>query len=397
MTVDARFILRQRGVIDLSGTQTRPITRDDLFEIIKENGGSGRYLHFRGLDFTNADLRGLDLSRSFFEECNFYRSVASPLITMDGREIPPSDLMFQSILKDWAEGEAVGVQGSEVVVTPTCMEGALFIRAKLDHANFDWVKLRRANFFGAHSEGTVFFHADLSEAILRFALFFRDDLRSSDFRDANLYGFQIDTPYLDDIKWGNHQMISSEKERKWDEAVHSYRMLGRAHDFAGLTDVAVEFRYRLQRAQSSLILDRALSRAKPPAEGWVGRRWVSAILNGGARDLISWITRSFIDFLCGFGERPWRVIRAILLIVALFTPCYFEYTMIDLSARGFGESILRLGRAAYFSASSSTALGYGSWAGQGLGWVKYVGVVQSFLGTFLTALLLVTFARRWIR
>lgn len=53
--------------------------------------------------------------------------------------------------------------------------------------------------------------------------------------------------------------------------------------------------------------------------------------------------------------------------------------------------------ALYYSATSFTALGYGQWAPQPIGWAKGMGVAEAFIGVFMMALLLVTFVRKWTR
>ena len=106
-----------------------------------------------------------------------------------------------------------------------------------------------------------------------------------------------------------------------------------------------------------------------------------------------------MDWLFGFGERPFRVVRAIGIVVLGFAPIYLVPSGFDFSLSGVGEFSIRLAEALYFSVASTSALGYGSWVdpNNALGWRVYLGGVQSFLGIFLNALFLVTFVRRWIR
>ena len=112
-----------------------------------------------------------------------------------------------------------------------------------------------------------------------------------------------------------------------------------------------------------------------------------------------WLVRRFIDWVFGFGERPFRVVRAIAIFVIGFAPIYFVPGSFDLSLIGVGDFFIRSAEAVYFSAASTSALGYGSWVNpnNALGWRGLLGGIQSFLGIFLNALFLVTFVRRWIR
>ena len=78
------------------------------------------------------------------------------------------------------------------------------------------------------------------------------------------------------------------------------------------------------------------------------------------------------------------MIRAIVLVVLAFAPAYFVTSEWDVSLDGMIELSVRIGKAVYFSAASTTALGYGPWVGLGdsLGWRVYLGAIQSFLGAF---------------
>ena len=129
------------------------------------------------------------------------------------------------------------------------------------------------------------------------------------------------------------------------------------------------------------------------------RRMLSSARHGGSGLLLRWMIRKGADAVFGFGERPRRVIRAIFVNVVVFAIVYlcFEYSGLDLSVAGLRESVTKTLEAIYFSAVSSTALGYGSWINGDMDLVKYFGAAQSFVGIFLMALLLVVFARRWMR
>ncbi len=58
-------VLVSQGVFQVSPSgvtsQVRPIWREDLELLMIENGGNAYLLHLEGLDFTGANLQGLDL------------------------------------------------------------------------------------------------------------------------------------------------------------------------------------------------------------------------------------------------------------------------------------------------------------------------------------------------
>lgn len=96
----------------------------------------------------------------------------------------------------------------------------------------------------------------------------------------------------------------------------------------------------------------------------------------------------FFNLLCGYGERPVRVV--VSAVVAVFGLALIYFAIGTLTPNAFLNSL-------YYSAVSFTALGYGQWAPQPTGWVKGLGAFEAFTGVFMMALFLVTFTRKMIR
>ena len=85
-------------------------------------------------------------------------------------------------------------------------------------------------------------------------------------------------------------------------------------------------------------------------------------------------------------------------VIGLFALAYFPYSGLPCFQAGCWARLWEgIWISLYFSGASFTALGYASWAPQLDSWVKYLGVVESFLGVFLIALFLVTFTRKMTR
>ena len=391
MPIDVRSLLTDREILDEQGNQNHPISREDILYIQERNGGKVSRLDFSGLKFTGADLRGLNFRRSRFYRCDFTGVIATPIVVENGREWPIGDGATDSVVEAWANGEPpCGVE-----VTPASFEMAFFTGGTLDRAHFRYAELKGAHLNSTSAHRTDFFAANLKKANFRFADFQGVDLRSADLRKSNLFGLQLETPYLENVNWGRKCIVSHEEKEHWDEAKAVYRMLARAHELAGLNEVAREFRYRFQKALTGEVQPRWRVRARNQE---IDNSTISTRLerqNDSGWTLGIYLGRVFLDCLFGYGERPRRVLGAITLTILAFTVFYFECSTLELTASGFREFGIRFVHALYFSVASSTALGYGSWVGQTMGWTKYIGVVQSFIGTFLNALLLVTFFRKW--
>ena len=395
MAIQPRTILATLGVFDEFGNQVRAVDREDVLEVIEVNQGAHDFLDFRGIDFEGADLRGLSLYRCGFEGCNLSRVNASPMVTYRGRELAIGDLAITETLDRWSNGEP---QSKEHLVTPTSMEGCILSYTTIKDAYFGFAQLEGCSFYNATVERTVFYSADLSTANFRFARFVDVDWRCADLRSANLYALTLQTSFLDDSNWGTELVILQEAVGNWDEALNVYRMLSRVHELAGMNELAGEFRFRQECVESNIIYQRALSLAgSTSSQPSLPRRWLSSCVHGGWKLLTKWLARRFYHWIAGYGHRPWRVLRAIALFVFVSAFLYIDYSPMELSLDGVAVFTERLFGAVYFSAASATALGYGSWVQEDTGWNRYIGVCQSFIGSFLNALFLVTFTRRWTR
>jgi hypothetical protein len=106
------------------------------------------------------------------------------------------------------------------------------------------------------------------------------------------------------------------------------------------------------------------------------------------RKPLHWAWSKLLSILCGYGERPMRALVSAIVIVFGLATIYFAAGA--LKPNTFLDSL-------YYSAVSFTALGYGGWAPQPSGWIKGLGVVESFVGVFMMALFLVTFTRKMTR
>ena len=312
----------------------QPVDRKYVESRIKQNGGAALNIQFQSLDFSDADLRGLDLSRAWFINCKFEYVHLGPLVKVFGKELPPCDPNAEDILARWEKGqladyeEATGTKLTDAVFRGDTIEDSYFYYANMQGVIFNQCRVR----------GAVFFKSDLRKAIFRFGRFDDVDWHFADLREAKMFSFRLETDRLQDVDWGRDLICAYETERKWNDAAGMYRMLSRAHELAGMVDTAGEFRYREKYVQLQNSLSKAMT----------------------ARNRVDAYTQWFVDQLFGFGERPWRVLRAALIVTLFFAFWYAEYSTLELSGDGVISLAQRAGRAVYFSLASSTALGYGS-------------------------------------
>ena len=395
------------GVLDKNGSQIRPVCRLDLLEVLRrldalsaQRFRLGRVC-FANLDFRGIDLRGLDLRRTrywrfSFEGCDFSKAVAYPMVEIEGIELSYGDLATEPTIALWKRGSEHQLKELEATVTPTKLDGSWMEGAILDGADFRYAEFRKTNLWNCRASNASFQYADLQEANLRYAQLVESDIRDANLSSAGMFGVNFDNCQLDDVNWGKKYVIVHEAENNWDEAWSVYRTLTRIHEQARLEDIAGEFRFRRERAYTEVIKGRIWGVQEAAEHGKLGQ-WLSVLSKLPKRRTGHWIYRKASEWLFGYGERPWRVLGAIALMVLMFSFAYFEYSDFQWSRAGWEEFGRRALRALYFSAVSTTALGYGSWLGNEIEPREYVGAIQSFVGIFLNALFLITFTRRWMR
>lgn len=108
--------------------------------------------------------------------------------------------------------------------------------------------------------------------------------------------------------------------------------------------------------------------------------------------------RFFMDWTCGYGEKPLWVIRTAAILILVMAILYWLSGGIILRP-GAGFTIREPGflDSVYFSVVTFTTLGYGDWYPNPNHWIRYVAMAEAFTGAFMMALFVLCFARKWMR
>ncbi len=228
-----------------------------------------------------------------------------------------------------------------------------------------WIDLRDLNL-----NGIILNKADLRNA----------NLEGADLKFANLTGislmdcrFSSDT-MLQNAEWGDY-ILADEIDEPLNAVENTYRRLKQWYTNAGIYDIAGEFFFREMTAQRKRIKWWPHPTQRKRINWWIHPRHRA------------W--SKFVSLICGYGERPLRVIGWAASVVLISALIYFIAGSVwEWSA--FWNSF-------YFSAVSFTALGYGSWLQATNDWIKGIGAFESFVGVFTIALFLITFTRKMRR
>lgn len=119
------------------------------------------------------------------------------------------------------------------------------------------------------------------------------------------------------------------------------------------------------------------------------------------RSFLKWLGSMFLNILYGYGEKPLRVIRSVLIEIVVFAFLFMILGIRTAENVALRHNILGLKSlpwrdlldCLYFSTVTFTTLGYGDFRPLE-GWSRLIAGVEAFTGAFMMALFVYTFARR---
>lgn len=343
-------------------------------------------------DLRHADLEGVNL-----EESNIGRA-----------DVRYADLTEGSNLKN---ATARKTDFRNAVITNGILDEADFWRSDFRNANLQWASFRSSNLWDSELQHTNLYDSDFDEADLREAnLQYADledaslvgtDLRSADLRNTRLYQtyfsdvrINSDTEFGDTCIYENPDELDDDWDDRWDAtpteaAVWTYRRLQDLHEKYALTERARHYHIRKEEAEK-----------KRHREEGNWKEWAIYAING---------------FLSRHGERPWRVVRISLYVIAVWSlffllsgirvPEDFSGTRtvgLELFSgisvpEPFGGTLVagldQVATSVYFSVVTFTTLGYGDLQ-PATGFAQALATIESFLGALLMAYLVFVLGRR---
>jgi len=226
-----------------------------------------------------------------------------------------------------------------------------------------------------------------------------------DFTDALLKNTKMKRDQIE-----NH--ILQEEERGFSEAKQVYLLLkNNFHSIGRYNDESWAFKKEkdMERLSYSFYSFKKDLAKKKKRKIFPILKWMHT------KDFKKWIISAFSNMIYGYGERPWNVVRTAIVIVFMFTllfsligignPEIIELTgtvihqtsknIVDLASKGLLKNnvIRNFPDSLYFSLVTFTTLGYGDFRPLE-GWGRILAGSEAFIGAFMMALFVYTFARR---
>jgi len=101
----------------------------------------------------------------------------------------------------------------------------------------------------------------------------------------------------------------------------------------------------------------------------------------------------FMNILCGYGEKPYRIILSALLTIITFALLYFSLNTVERS--GDPSYIFRWYDYLYYSTITFTTVGYGDFVPRAHPICRLLAAAEAFSGVFVTGLFIFTLARKY--
>ncbi len=111
----------------------------------------------------------------------------------------------------------------------------------------------------------------------------------------------------------------------------------------------------------------------------------------------NYLVNIFTYYLYGYGEKPLFTIRSSIIIIFIFAAIYWFSGSIIPNINNAAYAIpykLNFSDSLYFSVVTFTTLGFGDWYPDPSHWVRYIVMLEAFLGVFMIGLFVFSITRR---
>jgi len=299
-----------------------------------------------------------------------YRKKLTEYIDVSGsiKELYLRRLEFQEAQWQNIEAEEADLAGAD-------LSGADLSAANLKKANLTGAKLCKASLASADLEETHFLKSDLSgarlwNASIKNSNLVEANLQEADFLKSTISGVKLWHAKLDKVKFlTRHNFLGKSPidEEGALSASEAYRRLKQCFMASGRYDDAswASFKEK-QLERKDLFKNRKLS----------------------------YIPSLLMACLCGYGEKPYRVIASSLIIVFLYSFLYAALNLLKVPV-DYSSSALKLWDYIYFSVVTFTTLGFGDLTPKLTPLFQMLTGSEAFIGAFMMGLFVFTLGRKY--
>ena len=313
-----------------------------------------------------ANLKGARMERANLEKAN--------LIGANLQGVRIRDSNMQKVRLEDADLQGANMRHADLRWSN--LKRAKLTKADLKDANLREAYLKNADMGGAYLKRTNFEYAFLGGVNFQNAILNQGNLKYSEFneksnlRGVDLYNCKLDYSTLKNAHNKLDKVIIQERKNKYSEAMDVYLDLKNYFRTEGRYDISGEYFYREKIMERKLYYN-----------------------SNKFSDKVKWFISLLYSALCGYGEKPYRVILSSLVIIFIFGTIFWASngitTNMDYNIKWYDNY--------YFSVVTFTTLGFGDIHPCSHFFFKLCTMIEAFMGAFMIALFVLTFGRRLIR
>ena len=333
-----------------------------------------------GMDWSEADLRGYDLSglqlSNLRKKADFHNTNLTDAnlrgVLLTGANLRNSRLIKAKLQK----ALLIKADLQKASLNYAYLQETNLIEADFKKAMMMKTSLQRADLMEADLSGAILIGANLRFAslvgtILNGASLVRANLREADFnektqlKNVNLYQSKLMGSTLKNAYQNMDPIIIQERNKKYAIARDIYMNLKTYFNQEGMYDIAGEYYYREKLMETHCICSK--------------------------RKYSRWLFNHFLNITAGFGEKPIRVLFWWIVIIMGFALIYFNGQGLMIS----GENMVHaetFWECLYFSIVTFTTLGFGDIAPKP--GFRLFASVEALLGAILMAMFIYVFSRK---
>jgi uncharacterized protein YjbI with pentapeptide repeats len=342
--MSAKVTVKEKKLCASDGCCERPLALSEhCWEHIRDKDSySSKLLEAinGGGDFSNANLRKIVLRKVRIEKAR-----------LKAAELSQADLsgshFFDTVL-DFAE--LIGADLSECDLSHCSLKAADLTKARLTHA-----RLWNAELAGAN----------LTES----------DLSGADFWNANLYDIKLWHTALNGTKSVSRLSFSGGTKPFDSAKIHEGGALSAEDAYRNLKQYFIS-NGMYNDASWASFKEKSMERLVLKKKG----DW-------------NYVPSMVMNMLCGYGEKPYRIILTAISSILLFALLYFSFGAIEFS--GQSSYMMHWYDYIYYSAITFTTVGYGDFIPKDVGFFRLLAAAEAFCGVFITGLFIFTLARKY--
>jgi len=349
-----------------------------------------------------AHLKEAKLEKAYLQGANLLNA------NLEGANLTHTHLEKASLIKAHMEGAtSYYINLKEADLWDTHLEGAILVSANLEGANLKQAHLEGVDLRNANLEKASLEKAHLEGAVLISANLKNTDLKGAVFRYADMYTSNLDGSNIE------YAILSEEDihESGWKELRQSIKKLEKENinrkaidKIKRHLDSSIDVVYQYGKAADVYRVIKNILRqngayGKEAEYHYKEQRAYTKYLKK-TRKYRKWLLNSAFKLLCGFGEKPLRIVAWVIFVIVFFGTFFLVFN--GIIPQNSTVSLHPLDYY-YFSLITTATLSFGDIvpnpaAGlMDISWFRIAAMSEALIGTFLMALFIIVVAKRVMR